>query len=73
MSEEKLVPLIVDDFCECLLAQIDDVLHYTISEYGSHPTILICKDGLIKLIQGIKEDYHNEEEILVILDELKSK
>ena len=73
MTKEELVPAIVDNFCECLVAQLDDILHYTISTCGSYPTTLVCKDSLIQLIQDIKEDYHNETEIPMILEELKDK
>ncbi len=73
MTEQKFVPAIVDDFCECLIAQLDDVLHYTCSEYGLPPTTLICKDSLIKLIHDIKQDYHDKEEIIEILKMLYSK
>lgn len=73
MTEEKLVTTIVDNFCECLIEQLDYVLHYTCSECGSQPLILIDRNGLIELIQNIKQDYHDEEEIVEILNDIYNK
>ena len=73
MTQEKLVPMVVDHFCEWLVSQLDDVLHYTCSESGNAPDVLISKKSLIKLIDNIKEDYHNEEEVQVIIEELENQ
>lgn len=73
MIEEKLIPAIVDNFCEYLIAQLDYVLHYTCSECGSQPLILIDKNSLVELIQNIKQDYHDEEEIVEILKVIYNK
>lgn len=69
MTNEELIPLVIDDFCNCIISRLDDVLCYIRSKGTSSPEVLIDKDSLLELILNIKQDFHDEEEIAVILSE----
>jgi hypothetical protein len=75
MTKEELVPAIVDEFCEHLIAQLNSVLHYTCSELNLslERTILIDKDSLIKRIENLRQDYHDEEEVVEVLKSIYGK
>ena len=76
MDNIELVPKLIDYFVEsvkdCIL---DDVSYYKIQNEndGVPCSTLIDYHGLISLINNIASDYHDEGEIPVIIEELKSR
>lgn len=74
MDNIELVPKLIDYFVEALK---DNIL-YSVSHYklqnecdGLVCSTLIDYNGLIKLIDDIASDYHLEDEIPAIIEELK--
>ena len=76
MDNIELVPKLIDHFVECVKDCIlDDVSYYKIQNEsdGVPCSTLIDYYGLISLINNIASDYHDEGEIPVIIEELKSR
>ena len=76
MDNIELVPKLIDHFVESIKGcMLDDVSYYKIQNEndGVPCSMLVDYHGLIRLINNIASDYHDEGEIPVIIEELQRK